>query len=151
MALSTGRSLTSNCQMSTKTPVESYGITYVPTTGIFKGIRVAVMRYYGFPLLFKQREFANKHAAKIFGRLQSSLSVKVELGVVCAPLVRNVVEIYSGKSYQDLLPLLIRCKQADERHAERSKKIRLELLVKRKRTLTGTGMTFLDSASLDSK
>lgn len=144
--------------------IESYGITYVPTVGTFAGVRIPVMRYYGFAILFKRRESAEKYARKVFGRDYSTISVKVQAGPYCSKLVHVIVEVYSGRleisrtkgetsvslkdpycrSYKKLLQCLIASRKRTIYHAKEAEKKRLEWIRRTKRKSRGTAMFFSD-------
>lgn len=129
--------------------VETYGITYVPTSGPLAGVRIALMRHYGFTMLFKKREQAEKYVAKVFNVYRRSLSVETDAGTFCMSLVRDTVEFFSGrleissgnfilkdprkKRYDQLYQHLLNARACDIRDA-----------TDRARRVNGTALVFSD-------
>jgi hypothetical protein len=78
--------------------VTRYGITIVPTDGMFKGLRTAVMASYGFAITATTYEEAEAKARTLFPEpWYSALLVKIEADSKCEWMVARVVEVFSGR------------------------------------------------------
>jgi len=73
-----------------------HGISFIPRSGIFKGLRISLMQSYADPLLFtlEQAQEYHKNNKHLFKLLKSVQIVNED---VARKQVANVVEVYSGK------------------------------------------------------
>lgn len=147
---------------STKKPVESYGITYVPTAGTFAGVRIPVMSFYGFAIQFKSMNGAMEYAKEIFTLTMREYSVKVEGGTYCAKLVAIIVETLSGRTeicsvgetrrvflrdpykptYKKLLPILLAGRKLQADSAKRAVELKAKRAREDARRSKGTALEF---------